>query len=335
MQINRRNAINMLSVGAPILAIEFDKAFAADNSATRFPRNAQEYDQLFQQTKNWGRWGKDDQLGTLNLISVEKSKAATALVRRGVSVSFSHPVLTEVAADDHTPFEHTMNKGLRTDTYKTSYHGMTTSHIDALCHRDYNGLHYNGFTFAMTNTQQGCKSLNVELFKNGIVTRGVLIDIPRLKNVPYLERGDAIFVEDIEAWEKKAGVRVSTGDVFYLRTGRWRLRDKLGPWNFAPGGDNGVAGLHVSVVPWLKERGVAIVGSDAVTDVLPSRVEGVFDPVHVALIAGLGLPLLDNQDPEAVANAAARFETWEFMTTIAPLVVPGGTGSPINALAIF
>lgn len=332
--MDRREAMRTV-VGATGGAVFAGTALAASGSeAQRFPRNADEYDRMMTQTRNWGRWGSDDEVGAVNLITPAKRREAAQLVRSGVSVSFSHPMLKEPAPDNPAPFEQTMSKSMTADTYKMTYHGMVMSHFDAFCHKDYRKQHYNGVPFEGTNTPDGCTRLSVEPFRNGVVSRGILYDIPRLKNLPWLEPGTPIFVEDLEAWEKKAGVRVSSGDIFYLRTGRWPLREKRGPWNFRPGGEP-VAGLHASVVPWLRERGVAVLGSDAVADVLPSRIEGVFDPVHIALIAGLGVPLLDNQDPEAVAQTAARLKRWEFMTSIAPLVVPGGTGSPVNALAIF
>jgi kynurenine formamidase len=140
-----------------------------------------------------------------------------------------------------------------------------------------------------------------------------------------------VFVEDLEAWEKKSGVKVSAGDAILLRTGRWRRREKLGPW---PVGRN-EAGLHASTAPWIKARGVALVGSDSALDVVPSLVEGINLPVHTLMITALGINLLDNQDLEALAEAAARHNRWEFMLTIAPVPVTGGTGFPVNAIATF
>jgi kynurenine formamidase len=152
-----------------------------------------------------------------------------------------------------------------------------------------------------------------------------------LKGLPFLEPGTPVFVEDIEAWEKKAGIKVSSGDALLLRTGRWARRAKLGPWNV---GQNS-AGFHASVAAWLKERGVALIGSDDALDVVPSLVEGVFLPVHTLAIAALGLNILDNQDLEPVGDLAAKLNRWEFMLTVAPVPVAGGTGFPVNAIATF
>jgi len=301
------------------------------SAAPRAPRNAAEFDQLFQQVKNWGRWGPDDQLGSANLVTPAKRKQALALAKTGMSVSLAHNALTERAEDNTSPFEHTMNRGFTTDTYRVSYHGYAHSHIDALCHILYKDQTYNGYARADVNTEKGCTKLGIENLKSGIVTRGILIDIPRLKGVPYLEPGTPVYVEDLEAWEKKAGVKVGSGDAILLRTGRWARRAALGPWPVA----QRAAGFHASVAPWIKARGVAFVGSDDAADVVPSMVEGVNLPIHTLFITGLGINLLDNQDLEAVGDTAARLNRWEFLLTIAPVPVTGGTGFPLNALAVF
>lgn len=300
-------------------------------AAARFPRNLDEFDQIFNQIKNWGRWGKDDQLGAANLITEAKRKQALALARNGLVVSLAHAPLTEAAPDNANPFNHTMNRGLTTDTYSVSYHGYAHSHIDALCHFLYKDQTYNGYSRAEVLTDKGCAKLGVENLKNGVVTRGVLIDMPRLKNVPWLEPGTPVFIEDLEAWEKQARVKIGPGDAIFLRTGRWARRAKMGPWNVG----RNEAGYHASVAPWLKERGVAFLGSDDAQDVTPSLVEGINLPVHTLAIAALGIDILDNQDLEAVAETAARVNRWEFLLSVAPVPVTGGTGFPANALAIF
>ena len=300
-------------------------------SAARFPRNAEEFDLMFNQVKNWGRWGKDDQLGAANLITEAKRKQALALAKNGITISMGHAPLTEPAPDNGNPFEHTMNRGLTTDTYKVSYHGYAHSHIDALCHFLYKDQTYNGYSRTEVNTDKGCAKLGIDNLKQGIVTRGVLLDIPRLKNLPYLEPGTPVFVEDIEAWEKKANVKVSPGDVILLRTGRWARRGQLGPWNV---GQN-EAGYHASIAPWLKERGVSFLTSDVAQDVTPSLVPGINLPVHTLAITALGIDIMDNLDLEQVAETAARLNRWEFLFVASPVPVTGGTGFPANPLALF
>src|SRR5262249_13081946 len=149
--------------------------------------------------------------------------------------------------------------------------------------------------------------------------------------LPGLEPGTAIVVEGREAWEKKSGGKLAAGDVLLVRTGRWARRAALGPWNV---GQN-AAGLHASVAPWIKARGVAFLGGDAAQDVVPSRVEGVALPIHTLMITGLGMNLLDNQDLESLGDTAARMNRWEFLLTIAPVPGTGGTGFPLHVIAMF
>jgi kynurenine formamidase len=212
-----------------------------------------------------------------------------------------------------------------------SYHGYSHSHLDALCHILYKDQTYNGYARAEVNTPKGCTKLSIDNLKQGIITRGILLDMPRLKGVPYLEPGTAIYQEDVEAWERKAGVKVSAGDVILLRTGRWARRAAVGPWAVG----RNAAGFHASIAPWIKARGVAIVGSDAASEVTPTLVEGVNLPVHTLFITAMGIHILDNQDLEQLAETAARLKRWEFMITINPIPVTGGTGSPLNTLVTF
>jgi kynurenine formamidase len=307
-------------------------------TATRAPRNAVEFDELFQRISNWGRWGKDDQLGSANLVTPAKRKQAIALAKDAVSVSLAHNPLTEPAEDNARPFQHSMNSpfsqppwsGLA-DTYTVSYHGYSHSHIDALCHILYKDRTYNGYARSDVETERGCRKLSIDNLKTGIITRGVVLDIPRLRNLPYLEPGTPVYIEDLEAWERKAGLTIGAGDAIFLRTGRWARRDTVGAWNVA----QNAAGLHASVAPWVKARGVAFIGSDVALDVVPSGVDGVTLPVHILMITALGINLLDNQDLETLASTAAQLNRWEFMLTVAPVPVTGGTGFPVNALATF
>jgi kynurenine formamidase len=319
-----------LVVGMGLLAVE-PTGGQAPAPAGREPRNAEEFDALFHEIKNWGRWGADDQLGAANLVTEATRKRAVGLARTGLTVSLAHNPLTEKAEDNALPFEHTMNKGLTTDTYRVSYHGYSHSHLDALCHILYKDQTYNGYARAEVNTEKGCTKLGIEHLKQGMVVRGILIDIPRLRGVPYLEPGTPVFPEDVEAWEKKASLRVGAGDAILLRTGRWARRAKVGPW---PVGRES-AGFHPSIARWLKARGVAFVGSDAASEVAPTMVEGVNLAVHTLLITALGIHILDNQDLETLGDTAARLKRWEFMLTINPVPVTGGTGSPLNTMATF
>ena len=298
-------------------------------------------ERLMDELSNWGRWGTDDQLGAANLITPEKRLAALALATEGITVSLAHRVIKEEAEDVPRPFGHSMLGvpdasaaenlfGGVSDNYNVSYHGYSHSHIDSLCHILYRGQMYNGVS-QDTITENGCSNASIVNLQGGIVTRGVLLDFPRLKGVPYLEPGTPIYVEDIEAWEEMAGVTVQPGDAIFVRTGRWARRAEMGPWEIS----GNAAGLHASTMPWVKSRDVSFIGSDAALDVVPSLVEGVNLPVHLITIVALGVDLFDNQDLEALAETAASLNRWEFTLMAAPLAVENGTGSPINALAIF
>ena len=285
---------------------------------------------------NWGRWGNDDQLGTLNLVTREKRRRALSLAREGISISLSHNYLKERAEDATSPFLHEMLRidrpgQFRSDRFTIAYHGYAHSHMDSLCHMMHDGRMYNGFVRDDEVTAAGCDKLAIINFKQGIVSRGILMDIARLKGVEYLDPGTSIYVEDLEAWEHQAGITVESGDIVFVRAGRWARRAELGPWNTS----QQAAGLHASVAPWLHERGVAMLGSDNTNDVRPSSVEGVAQPIHQLLLVAMGTPLFDNLDLEAVAAEAARQNRWEFVLIAAPLAVDGGTGSPLNPLAIF
>ena len=298
-------------------------------------------ERLMEELSNWGRWGLDDQLGAANLITSAKRLEAIALASEGITVSLAHRLLTDEADDVARPFERRMLgvpdstieplfMGAVSDNYNISYHGFSHSHIDSLCHILYKGQMYNGVS-QETITEDGCTNASIVNLQGGIVTRGVLFDIPRLKGVPYLEPGTPIYVEDLEAWEGMAGVTVRPGDAIFIRTGRWARRSDVGPWAIA----QTAAGLHASTMPWVKARDVSFLGSDAAADVLPSRVEGVRAPVHILTIVAMGVDLFDNLDLEELAETAFEQNRWEFMLVAAPLAVETGTGSPINALAIF
>ena len=324
------------------IALAFASAcpFAIVAQQQRKPTTLVEVEQQMKALSNWGRWGKDDRLGALNLITPEKRKAAAALVRDGVAVSLAHDVLEETSPDNPTPFEQTMvatgaadnPSSYVMDRYAVTYHGFATTHLDALCHVFHDGKMYNGVDRA-TASERGCAELDVTTMRDGIQSRGVLVDIAWLRGVDWLEPGTPIYPEELEAWEKKSGITVAPGDVVLLRTGRWARRAAKGP-----GTRRGRAGLHISCAKWLKDRGVAVLGSDGGSDVVPSGVEGAaagYLPIHETAIAMLGVPIIDNADLERAAEEAKKRNRWEFLFTLAPLRVVGGTGSPANPIATF
>ncbi len=296
-----------------------------------------DFDQLMKDVSNWGRWGSDDQLGTLNLITPEVRRKAAELVGDGISLSMALDVDKEKHLLNPFPFEHEVQvldlAGHRWagDRYGVFYHGSAYSHLDGLQHVAHKGMLYNGMPIDSI-PPEGTERLGVQnIGVSGIFARGVLIDLPQYLGIDFVPAGTAISVADLEAWEAASGVTVSSGDVLLIRTGRWVQVAQEGPWNFS----DKAAGLHASVAMWLRERDVAVLGSDGVSDVHPSGVEGLSSPLHELVIAGLGMPMLDNLDLEAVSETAAQLNRPVFLFVGSPLRVPGGTGAPLNPLAIF
>ncbi|HCV27249.1 MAG TPA: cyclase [Dehalococcoidia bacterium] len=292
---------------------------------------------------NWGRWGPDDQRGTLNLITREKTRQAAALVHEGETVNLQHFVTLEKTIDSQTfgPTDHWMSRVdpdtgeplFALDEIQFSLHDGMLSHVDALCHyrTEVDGQYviFNGYPQNLT--KDGCEDLAVDRMGTSYVTRGVLVDLPLMRGVDWLDASTPIYVSDLEAWEEFAGVTIGSGDALLVRTGRWAKRDAEGPWSYGTGG----AGLHASVLPWLRERDVAILVGDAVNDVQPSGVEGIRRPVHQLTQVVLGLPLVDNGYLKDLAATAARLQRWEFLIAIQINPIEGGTASPFNALATF
>lgn len=292
-------------------------------------------DRLIEELSNWGRWGKDDQLGALNLITEAKRREAAKLVELGISVSLARNVEKDKASDNPDPFEHTMlptvdNKWV-VDQFTVAYHGYAHTHMDSLCHLYHRGKFYNGFSKDRV-TSEGAKELSIDNIKQGIFSRGVLMDIPRLRGVDYLEPGSPIYPEELEAWENRAGITVSSGDIVFIYTGRWARREKTGAWGV---NTTGMAGLHASCAKWLHARDIAMLGSDAASDVIPSRVAGVGQPIHLLTLHAMGVHIFDNCDLEDLSAVAAKYKRWEFLITASPIPVTGGTGSPLNPIATF
>lgn len=323
-----------------VMVVAIAGALSSQGGGSTHPVVTQaEYDRWKKELSNWGRWGKDDQMGALNLITPAKRKQALAVVKDGVSVSLAHEAITEKAVDTPSPYEVTM-QGIGGDKITVSYHGSSITHMDALGHifeAEFGGQAYNGYkpdeAEVMKNRHPRNSIYNV---RNGVLTRGVLMDIPRLKGLPYLEPGTPIFVEDLEAWEKKAGVKVTAGDALLIRTGRWARRAALGAWDTGSGPTGKRAGLDASVIPWLRQRDIAVLGTDVPHSVNPDRGphQGA-RAAHDFPLVMLGVTLIDNVDLEAAAETAAARNRWEFLLTVAPLPIRGGTGSPVNPIATF
>ena len=289
---------------------------------------------LHTQLSNWGRWGPDDQLGTLNFVSAEVTAAAAAAVRSGRTVSCARPLPTQSGPDNLNPVVHhmigTATEGYGADYFALASHGYATSHIDALCHIFHEGRMYNGYS-AEAVTARGASKLGIQHLKSGVVTRGVLIDVPTVRGIEALKPGERIFPADLEAAETATGIKVQRGDALLVRTGRWRWRELHGPWTPT----EGMAGLDASCLAWLHEREVAVLGSDGISDVWPSRIVDVPMPIHTVAIVAMGVHLLDNLDLDELSAECAAADRSTFLLAIAPLVLDQGTASPVNPIAVF
>lgn len=331
-----KNKMAALSISSALLvhAAGWPAMTRAQPTAAPAPLGAAEIREMFEELSNWGRWGENDQRGTLNLVTPAKRRQAAALVREGISVSLSQNLSTEQAVDNTRPMQLIMTaqpgSPVAMDEWRIFYHGLTYAHMDALCHARFEGKAYNGIDESEA-AESGCARSGIEQLKDGVLSRGILIDVPRLKGVDYLAPGTPVLASDIEAWERQVGVRIESGDVVFIRTGRWGRRAATGPFSL----QGGSPGVHVSALPLLRERDAAVLGTDVGLDVVPAGVEGVVIPTHTVAIASMGLLIIDNADLEELAATAARLNRWEFMLSVAPIPVAGATGSVVNAIATF
>ena len=293
----------------------------------------EELERWMKELSNWGRWGKDDQLGTVNLITPEKRKQAASLVKSGIVVSLAPttmagkigrggpgPAFVGPSADSPTINLNFPVQGRTSWVHEQNYALTSTHngpHFDAICHVAYDGKTYNGYTLKEIATKDGgCSKMGIGGIKDKIVTRGILVDIARMKGLQKLEPGTHIYREDIEAFEKWAKVRFEPGDVFLYRLGR-----------------SAGSGLDPSFVPFLKQRDIALFGGDTAHESF--TVPGFDIPVHTVVMVPFGMNMFDNLDLEALAETAARLKRWEFMFVAAPTPSGNGTGAQINPIAIF
>ena len=299
---------------------------------------------VYESVKNWGRWGEEDERGALNLITPAKLREAAEAVVVGESVGCALELAVRPSVENPNPALHMMIQagddcvigeiGFESvmDFVGVAFHGMATSHLDALCHVFVDGQMYNGFSKNEVKSTGACRG-SVMAAKEGIVSRGVLLDIPRVLGVPWLEPTASITIEQLESAEKAQGVRTTAGDILLVGTGRDARRREKGPWSPI---ETGLAGLHPECVAWLHERGVAVLGSDGVSDALPgSGIPNWIMPVHQCALVAMGVHLLDNLRLDQLAEACARHRRWFFQFIVAPLRVAKATGSPINPIAVF
>jgi kynurenine formamidase len=304
---------------------------------------------------NWGRWGGEDQLGTLNLVTSASLRKATELVSEGISVSCAHDidpstldaihqfhrymvVSGEGLGDEHrVPHMAGGSADQRWVPFREYlgmvFHGPLVTHLDAPSHMSWDKEIYNGYPAERVNSVSGALDLSVLAMAHGVTTRGVLIDIASSRGNSSFEPVGREELLEVESRQKSV---VQEGDVVLLRTGG-SYHDALAVpgsnWDWkAP-----KAGWAADCLPWFHERGVAMIGHDGSNDASPSGYEsfGIPTPIHVVSLVALGLWLLDNVALEELADTCKRLNRWEFMMTIAPLRISGGTGSPVNPIATF
>ena len=302
--------------------------------------NRAAFDALFAELSNWGRWGAEDELGTLNHLTQDVVARAVAAVRVGRTVSLAHDLDPHPGPDNTKPALHYMSQlsdihatepRANMDFIGTDFHGKSVTHLDALCHCNYLGRLYNGVDSAATVSSAGGAFGSVMTTASGVVGRGVLLDIALHRGIDWLEPGTGLGATELERVAIDAGITLRPGDIVLVRTGHRQRRNVLGSWNPS----NFSAGLLPDAMRFLAAASVAVLGGDGDSDCRPSPVPGVDSPIHALALGAMGMPLIDNMNLEQLAVTCAELQTWQFLFTMAPLRIPGGTGSPVNPLAIF
>jgi kynurenine formamidase len=303
--------------------------------------NEAEFRALFERVSTWGRWGEQAERGALNHITPERVAAAARLVQTGVTVSLSHRLVTGKRIDVPTPADHHMTMLPDEDTGSGAlrfakdyigldYHNEGHTHIDAFSHIAFDGRLYDGVSAAAV-TEQGAGFGVIDVLKDGLIGRGVMLDIPRSRSTRWLEPGEDVHTEDLEEAEREQGVRAGAGDILLIRTGHARRLMEMPAWDTA----RAKAGLDPAAATFLAEREISVLGSDGNNDTAPSTTEGIGFPIHVLALNAIGVPLLDYLQLEDLARRCEEDQRWEFLFAAAPLRLARGTGSPLNPTAIF
>jgi kynurenine formamidase len=298
------------------------------------------FNALYQRLRGLANWDEDDRRGALNHLTPTQVAQAAREIRSGRTVSLAAAVENQVSLDNPDPCQHHMTGGTNSevdssllfalDRLAMNIHGNADSHLDALCHVLYEGTLYNGVPRDKVSVF-GAAELSVDIARNGIVGRGVLLDIPRLEGRPWLEPGECVTGGALAAAETAQRVTVGQGDLLFVRVGHRPRRDHYGPWDAA----RARAGLHPTAMEFLAERRVAVLGSDGNNDAAPSVAVTVEFPVHVLAIHAMGMHLLDYLHFEELRAVCQEEDRWSFMCVIAPLRLPAATGSPVNPIALL
>lgn len=289
---------------------------------------------LVESCTNEGRWGNDDELGTLNLITPEVRRRAATLVRTGESVSLASDLTlsagpTSDSLTGHTAYTDPVAPIAVVDDVSLHVHGWST-HLDAIGHVYLDGVGYNGRRRSEVVTDQGLRANSITAMRDGIFTSGVLLDVAAARGGAWLAPDAEVTVADLESAEARAKVSVRSGDAVLVHTGlSARLAEGVGADEPARR-----AGLGVEAVLWLRARDVAVFGGDCV-DVLPGMDPDLAFPLHQLGIARMGLTLLDWPRLDRLVDTCRRLDRSDFLLTVAPLLLVAGTGSPVNPIATF
>jgi len=300
----------------------------------------EEFEAIFERIKSWNEYPPERiERGALNHITTDIVVAATALATEGKVVPMALPWNTVSGPDNHKPALHYMTELGETgfleptcnkDFIGVDYHGKASSHLDAVTHIAFKNQLFGGKKSSEVVDSSGSQWASVDKL-GPIVSRGVLLDIALLEDKKWIEPGTAVTKSDILAMESKFGFTIGKGDIVLLRSGHFARRAEIGVWDPS----DLSAGFALDVMDLFKERQVSVLGADGDSDCRPSPVTDVDSPIHVLALTGLGIPLLDNLQLEPLAAICASLNRWTFTIAIAPLNVPGGTGSPVNPIAIF
>jgi kynurenine formamidase len=290
---------------------------------------------FFKRLSNKGRWGDDDEVGTLNLITPEKRIQAAGLVRTGTVLSLGQDLSTIASPLNPDPIVHRMlylehdDPHGCIDSVEIVPHGFAVTHVDAIGHVYFHGETYNGRRAAEMVTTRGIELGSIHALRDGIFTRGVLLDVARARGVLWLERDDGVTPEDLQRAEALSGVTVSAGDAIFVRVGTGaRIAAEGDPVPLVR------AGLTAACLPWIHEREIAVYSGDCIEQ-QPSPYPNVPLPLHMIGLAAMGLVFVDNPSIEGLGAYAYETGRYEFLFTCAPLRIPGGSGSAVNPLAVF
>ena len=335
-EISRRRFLETASLAAaaaPLAAQTATRSAAPRATSRARDLTDAELEAMFRRCSNTGKWGPNDELGTLNYITPAKRIAAARLVRTGEVVSAGRDLTTRQSKTNGQPVVHTMsvdaNSVAATDSFSIASHGMVVTHMDALCHFSWKDQLYNGRKRSETLTSSGARWGSIYAQRQGIFTRGVLLDVAAARGVNWYQPDEYVTVADFEAAEKRQGVRVASGDAIFLRTGMERMEAELGEQDIYPR-----AGMHAECAEWMHTRQVSLYGGDCI-EKLPYPSESLTSAVHMIVLASMGLPILDWPALTELARTCERLKRWDYLLTTAPLRLPGGTASPINPLCLF